>query len=100
MTQSPIDERTSDEVLAERLVDEALGGMSIPEALLAAIRASMIGELLATPEGRRQLRRVAPDPNVSSSGDVAKPGAPAPRKAANASGPSGKAGGRRGGGRS
>jgi len=89
--------RTPDEILAQELVDEALSTMAIPPSLLPAIRASMIGELLTTPEGRAQLRRVKPDPNVSSSGDVAKPGAPQKKDAAND--PHGSKRGGRGGGR-
>lgn len=95
-----MDDLAPDELLAQQLVDEALQTMAIPPSLRRAIRASMIGELLATAEGRRQLRRVAPDPTVASSGDVAKPGAPAKKKAANGGDGGAAKRSRRGGGRS
>ncbi len=76
MKQSGTDDPLPDESLAEELVDEALRGMAIPASILPTIRATMIGELLTTPEGRMQLRRAGADPKVSSSGDIAKPGAP------------------------
>lgn len=82
MTHEPHDDRNADEILAERLVDEALGGMALPARLQKIIRVALLGELLTTPEGRAQLRRASADPTVASSGEVDKPGAASARDAA------------------
>lgn len=72
------DDLSPDERLAEQLVDEALRTMAIPPVLLPAIRATLIAELLVTVQGRRLLRQVKPDPQVSASDDVPVGGAGEP----------------------
>ncbi len=64
-----------DELLAEQLVDAALRTMAIPPMLLPTIRATLIAELLVTVQGQRLLRLVRPDPQVTSSDEIIKPGA-------------------------
>jgi hypothetical protein len=99
MSPEAADDRTADEILAEKLVEEALDGMALPPRLRKIVRVSMIGELLATPEGRAQLRRASADPTVASSGEVDKTGAPPKQEAAGVSAKAHGGPGRRGGGR-
>ena len=59
--------------LAARLVDEALEGFDhlVSPEVLKVIAAVLETELLATEEGQRMLRSLAPDPVVDHSGTVA-----------------------------
>ncbi len=60
-----------EEATAESIVDEALAGYerTVPPGRLAEVRAYMIAKLLATRGGRERLRRIAPDPVVTESGE-------------------------------
>lgn len=68
---------TSDDELIEDLLDEALAGYEgvLPPEALAAVRARLGDALAATSEGRRLLRQIKPDPQVSQSADLVAPGA-------------------------
>ncbi len=64
----------SEDELADEIVDEALGEFAglLPAELLREIHACVADRLVAHPEGRAVLRRAMPDPQMDSSGDVAR----------------------------
>lgn len=68
---------TSDDALIDDLLDEALAGYEgvLPPEALAVLRARLGDTLAATSEGRRLLRQIKPDPQVSHSADLVAPGA-------------------------
>ncbi len=64
----------SEDELADEIVSEALDEFAglIPAELLREIHACVADRLVAHPEGRALLRRAMPDPQMDSSGDVAR----------------------------
>lgn len=68
--------------LAEELVEETLLEFDhvLTADVRAAIRSTLLHELLYTSEGRRRLRAAQPDPTVLSSADIPKPGTAPARK--------------------
>lgn len=80
------DPTPEEDALASKLVDDALEGFDafLGPRDLELIRALLESELVATTEGRRQLRACMPDPAVAKSDDVPLRGDAAiatPRKA-------------------
>ncbi|MBL9028594.1 MAG: hypothetical protein JNL21_40760 [Myxococcales bacterium] len=86
---------TPDDDLIEDLLDEALAGYEhvLPPEALEAVRARLGDTLAATTEGRRLLRQIKPDPQVSHSADLVAPGTePSAADEANAKASGGKTG--------
>ena len=76
---SPQPSPDTDDDLIEELLDEALAGYEgvLPPEALQAIRARLGDTLAATTEGRRLLRQIKPDPQLTHSADLEAPGAEA-----------------------
>lgn len=67
----------ADDDLIEELLDEALAGYEgvLPPEAIQAVRARLGDTLAATTEGRRLLRQIKPDPQLTHSADLEAPGA-------------------------